>query len=194
MIPYNTKLTDEVITLRPPTLGDVSAIVEAAQESVEQIMPWMDWCTPDYGEELARRWLTALPEAWEAGTQYGLVITDAQTGKILGGTGLNHINRFYRLANLGYWVRTSATQRGVATRAARLVGEFGINQVGLLRAEIVVAVGNKPSLRVAEKTGARREGVLRNRLIVREKVLDAIMHSLTPQDYGLPVEAGYNCV
>jgi ribosomal-protein-serine acetyltransferase len=91
------------------------------------------------------------------------------------------------LANLGYWVRSSATRRGIATRAARLVGEFAVKQVGLLRAEIVVAVGNKPSLRVAEKCGAKREGVLRNRLIVREQVLDAVMHSLTPQDFDLVV-------
>lgn len=184
MIPHDTTLTDGVITLRAPNVDDIPALVEAVQESVEQIMPWMDWCTPEYSEAIARPWLARLPEGWEAGTQYGLVITDAQTGKLLGGTGLNHINHFYRLANVGYWVRTSATRRGVATRAARLVGEFGVKQVGLLRAEIVVALGNKPSLRVAQKCGAKREGVLRNRLIVREKVLDAVMHSLTPQDFG----------
>jgi RimJ/RimL family protein N-acetyltransferase len=129
--------------------------------------------------------LATLPEAWEAGTQYGLVITDAVTSRLLGGIGLNHINYVHRLANVGYWVRTSATGKGIATRAARLVGEFGVKQVGLLRAEIVVAVGNKRSLRVAEKCGAQREGVLRNRLIVREKVYDAVMHSLTPQDFGV---------
>ena len=84
-------------------------------------------------------------------------------------------------------MRSSATGRGIATRAARLAAEFGVRWVNLLRAEIVVAVGNKPSLRVAEKCGAKREGVLRNRLIVRERVLDAVMHSLTPQDFGLPL-------
>jgi RimJ/RimL family protein N-acetyltransferase len=96
---------------------------------------------------------------------------------------LNHINYQYRLANLGYWGRTSATGRGIATQAARLVAAFGIEQLTLLRAEIVVALGNKPRLWVAEKCGAKREGVLRNRLIVREKVFDAVMHSLTPQDF-----------
>ena len=80
-------------------------------------------------------------------------------------------------------MRTGATGRGVATRAARLAGEFAVTQLALLRAEIVVAVGNMPSQRVAEKCGAKREGILRNRLIVREKVFDAVMYSLTPQDY-----------
>jgi ribosomal-protein-serine acetyltransferase len=185
MIPYDTILTDGVITLRPLNMDDLPGLMEAVHESVAEIMPWMDWCTPAYDEAFACSWLATLPEAWEARTQYGLAITDARTGKFLGGTGLNHINYTHRLANVGYWVRTGAAGRGVATRAARLVGAFAVKQVGLLRAEIVVAVGNKPSLRVAEKCGAQREGILRNRLIVREKILDAIMHSLTPQDFGI---------
>jgi RimJ/RimL family protein N-acetyltransferase len=46
-------------------------------------------------------------------------------------------------------------------------------------------VGNTPSLRAAEKSGAQREGVLRNRITVREKIYDAVMYSLTPQDFGI---------
>jgi len=181
----STRLSDGVITLRPPTIDDAPALVEAVQESVAEIMPWMGWCTPEYNEEFARPWLATLPGAWERGEQYGFLITEARTGALLGGTGLNHINDAYRLANLGYWVRTSATGRGIATRAARLVAEFGVRQVNLLRAEIVVAVENSPSLRVAEKTGATREGILRNRLIVRDRIWDAVMHSLIPQDFDL---------
>jgi RimJ/RimL family protein N-acetyltransferase len=188
MIPYTTTLTDGGITLRSLQLDDLTVLLEAVRESVSDIMPWMGWCRPDYDEDVARPWLAALPEAWEEGTQFALAITDAQSGEFLGGTGLNHVNYQYRLANLGYWVRSSATGRGIATRAARLVGEFAVKQVGLLRAEIVVAVGNKPSLRVAEKCGCKPEGVLRNRLIVREKVFDAVMHALTPQDYGITLE------
>lgn len=185
MVPRDLILTDNTITLRLPTLKDVPGLVGAVRESVEEIMPWMNWCVPDYDDEMAGSWVASLPEAWDSGTQYSMVITDTCSGKILGGSGLSHINHQYRLANLGYWVRTSATGRGVATRAARLVAEFGINRVNLLRAEIVVAVENKPSLRVAEKCGAKREGLLRNRLSAHGKIFDAVMHSLTPQDFGV---------
>lgn len=187
MIPRNTLLTDNVIALRPAGVEDTCALVDAVQESVGEIMPWMDWCTPEYDEDTARGWLASLPPSWDAGNRYAFAITDAADGRFLGCAGLNHINRFYRMANLGYWVRTSATGGGVATRAARLVARFGFEKLGLLRAEIVVAVGNKASLRVAEKAGAKREGVLRNRLRVGELVLEAVMHSLTPQDFGIPL-------
>lgn len=187
MIPCDTTITDGEITLRPLHMDDLPDLLGAVQESVAEIMPWMGWCTPAYNEDIARPWLEILPAVWKNGSQFALAITDAHSGEFLGGTGLNHINYQYRLANLGYWVRTSATGRGIATRAARLVGEFAVKQVGLLRAEIVVAMGNKPSLRVAEKCGCKPEGVLRNRLIVREKIFDAVMHALTPQDFGIPL-------
>lgn len=164
---------------------DAPDIVQAVQESIKQIMPWMGWCTPTYDLSTATEWLETLPQAWQAGTQYTFAITDTENGLFLGSTGLNQLNYIHRLANLGYWVRTSATRRGVASRAARLVARFGFEKLGLLRAEIVVAVGNQPSLRAAEKAGVRPEGVLRNRLIVRDCVMDAVMHALTPQDFGI---------
>ncbi|MEN8173397.1 MAG: GNAT family protein, partial [Chloroflexota bacterium] len=182
MIPYPTTLTNGTITLRPVQLDDVSTMTQAVHESIPAIMPWMGWCHPDFSEAEARIWISSLPAAWRAGTQYAFAITDTQDGTFLGGCGLNHINRIYRLANLGYWVRTSAAGRGIATQATRLLARFGIERLNLLRAEIVVAVDNHASLRVAEKCGAAREGVLRNRLIVRGNILDAVMHALGPQD------------
>ncbi len=185
MISFDTVLTDGVVSLRPIGPEDTQVVVEAVLEFVTEIMPWMTWCTPNYNYAEARAFLSTLSERWEQGLQYGFAIVDAQTHQFLGGAGLNHINYATRLANLSYWVRTSTAGRGIATRAARLVGRFGVKQVGLLRAEIVVAVENKASLRVANKTGAKREGVLRNRLIVRDTIYDAVMHSLTPQDFEL---------
>lgn len=53
-----------------------------------------------------------------------------------------------------------------------------------LQFEIVVATGKEASERVAEKVGAVREGVLRNRYMVQGKVHDAVTFSLIPQDFS----------
>ncbi len=188
MKPQSNTFTDNALTLRPMRVTDAPSIVEAAQESVTEIMPWMSWCTPDYDLATATTWLKSLTPAWRAGTQYAFTILDASNGRFLGGISLNHINRVHRLANLGYWVRTSATCQGVASQAARMVARFGVEKLGLIRVEIVVSVGNQASLRAAEKAGARPEGVLRNRLIIRERVTDAVMHALIPQDFGIPIK------
>jgi RimJ/RimL family protein N-acetyltransferase len=68
--------------------------------------------------------------------------------------------------------------------AARLAARFAFEKVRLARVEVVVAVGNEASLKVAEKIGAHREGVLRNRIVVRGKMHDAVMFSFIPQDFN----------
>ena len=55
-----------------------------------------------------------------------------------------------------------------------------LQPLGLVRIEIVVAVGNFSSQRAAEKAGAYREGLLRNRITHRGEVGDAYMFSLVP--------------
>ena len=68
---------------------------------------------------------------------------------------------------------------------ALLAAQWGFNELSLNRIEIVVAVNNKVSQRVAEKTGVVREGILRNRAIVHGRVVDAVMYSLIPSDLRL---------
>ena len=89
------------ISLRPPGVEDVPAIYAAATVSLQELMPWMDWCHPEYSSDETKDWIVSLPLSWKDGESYQFSIFDVQTGQVLGGCGLNHINRFYLLANLG---------------------------------------------------------------------------------------------
>ena len=71
-----------------------------------------------------------------------------------------------QFANLGYWVRTSCAGWRVAPTAVRQFVAWTFANTSLNRLEIVVAVGNARSQRVAEKVGAHRDAVLKKRLIV----------------------------
>jgi ribosomal-protein-serine acetyltransferase len=75
-------------------------------------------------------------------------------------------------------VRTSATGHGVAAEAVRQVAAFAFGTTDLVRLEIVCAVGNEASQRVAERAGAMREGVPRHRLLLHGQSVDAVMYSL----------------
>jgi RimJ/RimL family protein N-acetyltransferase len=79
-------------------------------------------------------------------------------------------------------VRTTAAGKGVASKASRLVARFGFEEVGLQRIEVLAAVSNIPSQRVAEKIGAVREAVLRKRLLIGSASHDAVMFSLVAED------------
>ncbi len=176
------ELTDGLVLLRSYRIGDVDHLYQAVRESIAELSLWMPWCHADYSIEESRAWIESRDEAWEKETDYDFVITDAKDGFFLGGCGLNRFDHANRTANIGYWVRTSRTKGEVATAAARILVKFGFGDLKLNRIEIMVAVDNKASQRVVEKTGAKREGILRNRWIVREKVYDMVMFSLIPED------------
>lgn len=177
-----TELTDGTIRLRQYHLNDADELYEAVRESMSELHPWMPWCHPDYSIEDSRQWLASREEAGNCGSEYSFRISDARTDRYLGGVGLNQINNLYRAANLGYWIRTSAAGRGAATRATRLVARFGFEELNLIRIEIVAAVGNLASQRVAEKVGAFREGVMRRALLIHGAAHDAVLTSLIAED------------
>jgi len=122
---------------------------------------------------------------WETDRAYIFHVLDASTNQVVGFAQLNLVNRLYQMANLSYQIRTSRTGEGIASEAARLVAQYGFQELGLQRIEVVVAVDNAPSLRVAEKIGAFREGLLRNRLRIKGSPRDAYMHSLIPSDFAI---------
>lgn len=110
-----------------------------------------------------------------------MVIRDKQTDELMGGCGLNRIDE-HPTMNLGYWIKTTASGRGVATEACRGLIQFGFQHLGLLRIEILMSVVNHGSRRVAEKSGARFEGLLSNRLFLHGVAHDARLYALTPSD------------
>ncbi len=157
--------------------GDAEALCAAARESVGEVFRWLDWCHPGYSLADAVEWTRSRAALAADGTEHSFAIVGAD-GRFLGGCGLNQVNRVHRFANLGYWVRTSATRRGVATEAVRRLAEFAFAQTDLVRLEIVSPVGNQASQRVAERAGAVCEGTLRHRLLVPGQPVDAVMYSL----------------
>jgi ribosomal-protein-serine acetyltransferase len=65
------------------------------------------------------------------------------------------------LAEVGYWLRSDLCGRGYITEAGRAVVDFAFDHLGCHRLELRAAESNPASIRVAEKLGFQREGLLR---------------------------------
>ncbi|MGQ0637050.1 MAG: GNAT family N-acetyltransferase [Planctomycetaceae bacterium] len=167
----------DTLLIRPSRSDDIDGVFAAVRESINELSSWMPWCHPEYARSETLAWVESRPAAWDAKTDFSFVI-ESETGEILGACGLDRIEHTNGTASLGYWVRTSATGRGVATQATTLLREWAFHHTDLHRLEIMAAVGNVASQRVAEKAGATREGVLAQRLVVRGRKHDAALFSI----------------
>src|SRR5262245_25827443 len=106
--------------------------------------------------------------------------TDAYMGEVL------LFARQWDVAELAYVVVAAARGRGIATEAVCLVGDWAFEKLGIQRLQLMVAVDNDASHRVAAKSGYRREGLLRSAYEVRGVRTDMVMYSRLPTD-SLPL-------
>jgi RimJ/RimL family protein N-acetyltransferase len=166
-----------ICAIRAYQPSDAEQLFEAARESTADVFPWLEWCHAQYSMAEAVEWIASRAPLFAEGKEYSFAIVGGD-GRYLGGCGLNQINRLHRFANLGYWVRSSAAGRGVAREAVRQVAAFAFRETDLERLEIVCAIGNTRSQRVAEGSGAVREGILKHRLVLHGRSVDAVMFSL----------------
>ena len=169
------------VSIRPFRMEDADELFASVRESVEVLSAWMPWCHPEYSISEARDWIEKNIAAFESRAEFHFAIVDG-SGRLVGVCGLNGISSENRLANLGYWVRSSRLRRGIATRATQLLADWAFENTDLNRLEILVAIRNHPSLRVAAKAGAVWEGVLRARLRHRGEMHDAVLFSIGRPD------------
>jgi ribosomal-protein-serine acetyltransferase len=165
------------VILRAPVLADVPAIYAAVDESRPELATFMPWCTPSYSQANVAAFVENSAMDGQIGRAYEFGIFDLD-GAFLGNCGLNSINAENRFANLGYWIRSSRTGRGFATSAVLELASWGFANTALNRFEIVVALENRASQRVAERAGAHREGTLRQRLVLDGRSHDAAVFSI----------------
>ena len=176
------RLTDGIITLRKYKKEDLYNRFAAIKENITEISQWLSFCRPDYSENQNLLWYVGYSKNWERQIELPFAIVENETKKYAGECTLNHFNQLHKTANITYWVKKEFTGKGITTRAVKLLAKYGFEKLGLRRIEIFMELNNLASIRVAEKAGAVKEGVLRNRILSNEISKDAIMYSLIPGD------------
>ncbi len=126
----------------------------------------MSWCSRSFTRESALEWFASCEQDFAAGRAFDMGIFCATTGQLLGGAGINQLSPHHRYGNIGYWVRQSRQGCGIARKAVALLRDFGFQQLGLFRLEIVMGVGNSASEAVAIAAGATFECRARNRIFL----------------------------
>ncbi len=117
------------VSIRPFRSEDVPGLFESVRESIDDLSPWMPWCHSEYAISEARDWVGRQIAAFEARDEFHFAIVTGDQ-QIAGVCGLNGINRENRLANLGYWVRSSHSQARNSDTGDTASGRLGISKYG----------------------------------------------------------------
>ena len=83
---------------------------------------------------------------------------------------------------LGFWLLEPFRGRGVITTSCALVRDWAFDGLAIARLEIAMRPDNPDSIRVAERLGAAREGLLRSSDVVKGVRHDQWLYALLPSD------------
>jgi RimJ/RimL family protein N-acetyltransferase len=165
-------LRTERLVLRPPEERDAPDCFAAVDQVVQRWMPW----ARGYTLESACRWCTE--EAFgDPRRQTSFAIVPNRTGRFGGVIGISRADWETGVAETGYWIGPADRRHGYVTEAVRAVARYAFD-LGLYRLELLAAVGNVASQRVAERAGFTREGVLRKARPVPGGRSDMVLFSL----------------
>ncbi len=141
------------IVLRRWSDGDAGELVDAVNDTLDELRPWMPWAQQPATPEGIAAVIREGHEAWESRREFSYTVREAGAwGTLIGCCGL-HDRVGTGALEIGYWVRTGHGGRGVATEAAGLLTRSALGLGGVGRVEIHCDPANARSASIPPKLG-----------------------------------------
>ncbi|MEU6178542.1 GNAT family N-acetyltransferase [Streptomyces coeruleorubidus] len=171
--PQPTLPTGDGLHLRPWRSEDAPAVYEVFQDPV---MHQWHARSADSEEEVAG-WIRDWHQAWKEGRAAQWAVVDADSDRLLGRVALREIRLDDGVAEVAYWTAPAARGRGVAARATTALARWALDEIGFHRLELLHAVRNEASCRVASRTGFALEGTKRSAILHPDGWHDMHLHA-----------------
>lgn len=171
--PQPTLPADGGLVLRPWRAGDAPAVYEVFQDPV--MHQWHARAAESVAE--AGGWVQAWHRAWEGEQEAHWAVADAESGELLGRVALRELRLDDGTAEVAYWTVPQARGRGVAARATTALTHWALDEIGFHRLELLHAVRNEASCRVASRTGFALEGTKRSAILQPDGWHDMHLHA-----------------
>jgi RimJ/RimL family protein N-acetyltransferase len=154
-------LVADGLELRRLTEDDRDRVIAAVNASLDELRPWMPWAQQPATPASIGSFIQIAQVTWMAGTEFQFAMVDPEeseeseeTGALIGCCGL-HARAGPGVLEIGYWVRTDRTGRGVATRAAATLTRAALDMEEVHRVEIRCDATNQRSAAVPARLGYR---------------------------------------
>jgi ribosomal-protein-alanine N-acetyltransferase len=172
------------VTLRMPVAADYrewSALRVASRRFLE---PWEPrWPADEFERSAWRQRLGRYRTDFAQGSAVAFFIFETGAGRLVGGITLANIRHgVAQSGQIGYWIGERFAGQGYMLEALGLVSRFAFDTMRLHRIEAACIPDNKRSIRVLEKAGFQREGLLRSYLRINGIWQDHYLYALIADD------------
>lgn len=167
-------LASGTITMRPMRPSDAEDIYRAVQDPE---IPKFTTVPSDYPIDLAIEFAhTRAAASFVNKTELVFVIEDSRliasdypyTNGFAGVMSLHTIDIPNHRAEIGYWLAKESRGKGICSKAAEMITEYGLMTIGFKRIDGIVDVRNEPSKAALLKAGYEFEGIMKKYVTRRD--------------------------
>lgn len=144
--------------LRRERVSDARGVAEAVRVSMDELRPWMPWASAEAAEpDFQRQRLEAAVDLWEQGSEFSYVVIDDQERTVGVMSLMARVGP--KALEIGYWLRSDCTGRGIATACVAALTKAGIDAPGVDRVEIHCDEANDRSAAIPRRLGYRLDRI-----------------------------------
>mgnify|MGYP001233640257 CR=1 FL=1 len=174
------------LTIRAAHYEDAQEIVDAANESLDELRPWMPWAAQPTTLEFQQARLRRVMAEWLTRENFYLHLCLKGTNTMVGSSGLHRMDWEAGKFEIGYWCRTKFIGQGYITEAVGGINDFAFTHLMANRVEIRCDASNERSSAVAKRCGFLLEGILRNdsRSVDGELRSTLVFSKISPKEFN----------
>jgi RimJ/RimL family protein N-acetyltransferase len=147
---------------------------------------WKLWFTMIPKPEGVREYIDKLLAQREAGAAFPFVVRDNADGRLVGSTRYLNIDAANRRVEIGgTWYAQSVQRSAINTECKLMLLTHAFERLDCIAVEFRTDWFNKRSQAAIERLGAKRDGVLRNHVIMADgRIRDTVVYSIIQNEWA----------
>jgi ribosomal-protein-alanine N-acetyltransferase len=171
------------LLVRPVLESDLPDLLEVNScEEVTALLPYATWTSMAD----AQAWLDRMRRIEATGLGLQFVVASKSSGAAIGTCLLFRLEEASARAELGYVLGRAHWGQGLMQEALAALLGSAFGPMGLRRLEAEVDPRNRRSVRVLQRLGFKREGLLRQRWVAKGEAKDVEIHGLLRDEWAAP--------
>ncbi|QYR19647.1 GNAT family N-acetyltransferase [Paenibacillus sp. sptzw28] len=162
LLDFPHQFTTDRLLIRMPLPGDGKVVFESIQASINELKDWLPFARYEQNEQKVEENIRESHIQFLKREDLRLLIFNKETNEFVGSSGLHRINWAIPKFEIGYWIDSRVSGKGLMTEGVQGITDFAFRELNARRIEIRCDSLNYRSKAIPERLGYRLEGILKN--------------------------------
>lgn len=172
---------DSEIKLRIREDSDATEFFNVINNNRKYLSQWLSWVDKFTDIDSTRGSISEAIIGYENNKFYRFGIS--YNNELVGIIELQTLDFKNKKAGIGYWLIEKATGKGIMIRSVKALINYAFSELNFNRISLTVATENYPSIKVCEKLGLVKEGILRQNEWLNDQFVDHYIYSILKSEW-----------